>query len=153
MTNHATTIRFNGPFQIEVERNVVLYNARSVKLDPTLMRLFLLLVDAQGRFLRKEDIFIALWPEIDERPKPKIIDVQICNLRRRLRTLGDQASDYVVTKWGYGYGFMLEPRPVSAALKESREDWKHDWKGRMINERFICQRLEKLCPLPVSIET
>ena len=55
----------------------------------------------KGAFLSKDAFLNHLYGGIDE-PKPKIIDIFICRLRRKLVKNGDEGL-CVDTVWGQGY--------------------------------------------------
>lgn len=58
--------------------------------------------------LSKEAILDHLYGGLDE-PNPKIIDVFICKIRKKLAALG--ADDLIATNWGRGY-MVVEKRQV-----------------------------------------
>lgn len=52
---------------------------------------------------RKEGILAALYADrIDEAPEPKIVDVFVCKLRKKVKPFGVE----IETVWGQGYRLM-----------------------------------------------
>jgi two-component system cell cycle response regulator CtrA len=50
-----------------------------------------------------------------EKPEPKIVDVLVCKIRKKLANASD-GNDYLDTVWGRGYLLRKEPvKPVRAA--------------------------------------
>lgn len=54
----------------------------------------------KGAVLSKEAILDHLYGGLDE-PNPKIIDVFICKIRKKLQSMG--VDDFIETNWGRGY--------------------------------------------------
>ncbi len=69
----------------------------------------------KGSTLTKEMIMSHLYGGIDE-PEIKIIDVYICNLRRKLSAAGGE--NLIETDWGRGY-LLREPEPTGAPDEET----------------------------------
>ena len=72
------------------------------RLPPTGAALLMLLVKRAEMVTMKGTIYRAVFQyENGDGPDPKIIDVVVCGLRRRLKGLG--ASGAIHTVWGQGY--------------------------------------------------
>ena len=61
----------------------------------------------KGTFLTREVLLNHLYGGMDE-PEPKIIDVFICKLRKKLAN-ASSGKNYIETAWGGGY-VLREPR-------------------------------------------
>ena len=70
-----------------------------------------LLALRQGSTLTKEMFLNNLYGDVDE-PEPKIIDVYICKLRKKLANASG-GMDYIETVWGRGYALR---EPVRRAI-------------------------------------
>lgn len=72
----------------------------------------LAMLGAGGRVASKNMIYDSVYP--NEEPDPKIIDVFVCKIRRKLREhprLGLQ----ILTHWGQGYALLREQADSRAA--------------------------------------
>jgi two-component system cell cycle response regulator CtrA len=82
----------------------------------------------KGAVLSKEAILDHLYGGLDE-PNPKIIDVFICKIRKKLQSMG--VDDFIETNWGRGYmvidhrqdasGLAPQISPVLAKAENTRE--------------------------------
>jgi two-component system cell cycle response regulator CtrA len=61
--------------------------------------------------LSKEAILDHLYGGLDE-PNPKIIDVFICKIRKKLQAMG--VEDFIETNWGRGYMVIDHRHDASA---------------------------------------
>jgi two-component system cell cycle response regulator CtrA len=66
--------------------------------------------------LSKEAILDHLYGGLDE-PNPKIIDVFICKIRKKLQALG--VDDFIETNWGRGY-MVIDHRQDAAPAETSQ---------------------------------
>jgi len=94
------TIR-TGKLAVNLEQRLVTVDGNPVRLAPKEYEILELLSLRKGTVLTKEMFLNHLYGGKDE-PEIKIIDVFVCNLRKRLAqaTGGD---DYIETIWGRGY--------------------------------------------------
>jgi two-component system cell cycle response regulator CtrA len=65
----------------------------------------------KGNVLSKEAILDHLYGGLDE-PNPKIIDVFICKIRKKLQMMG--VDDFIETNWGRGY-MVIDHREAATA--------------------------------------
>jgi two-component system cell cycle response regulator CtrA len=77
--------------------------------------------------LSKEAILDHLYGGLDE-PNPKIIDVFICKIRKKLQAMG--VDDFIETNWGRGY-MVIDHRQEAVA------DTNHRTLGAMADNRAI----------------
>ncbi len=112
---HSIVRRYRGHAQsvIEVDDLVINLDTKSVAVDGE--RVYLtgkeyqmleLLALRKGTTLSKEVILNNLYGGMEE-PEPKIIDVFICKLRKKLANASG-GTDYIETVWGRGY-MLREP--------------------------------------------
>ena len=114
---HALVRRSKGHAEsvIAVGDLIVDLEARSVKLDGVKLHLtgkeyqiLALLALRQGSTLTKEMFLNNLYGDVDvDEPEPKIIDVYICKLRKKLANASG-GLNYIETVWGRGYA-LREP--------------------------------------------
>ena len=78
-----------------------------VSLTEKEYRLFEILCRRKGNPVTKEAILDNLYGGIDE-PDAKIIDVFVCNLRKKLAA-ANQGEDCIRTVWGRGYALKEKP--------------------------------------------
>lgn len=76
-------------------------NGVEVKMPRKEFEIILMLLRHQGRVFSREEIIKAVWPE-EVVVLDRVVDVNITRLRSKLGEYGK----HIVTKAGYGYGFM-----------------------------------------------
>lgn len=88
--------------QVEINMNAKKIYARGkpVTLTKKEYQIAEILALRKGVVLSKEAILDHLYGGLDE-PNPKIIDVFICKIRKKLQFLG--VDDFIETNWGRGY--------------------------------------------------
>lgn len=88
--------------QVEINMNAKKIYARGkpVTLTKKEYQIAEILALRKGVVLSKEAILDHLYGGLDE-PNPKIIDVFICKIRKKLQSLG--VDDFIETNWGRGY--------------------------------------------------
>lgn len=95
-----------GPMTIDLDKQSVVINGRSVFLTKKEYQILELLSLRKGMTLTKEMFLNYLYGGMDE-PELKIIDVFINKLRTKLaevdRHAGTDAAEYIETVWGRGY--------------------------------------------------
>ncbi len=118
---HSIVRRYRGHAQsvIEIDDLVINLDTKSVAVDGE--RVYLtgkeyqmleLLALRKGTTLSKEVFLNNLYGGMEE-PDPKIIDVFICKLRKKLASASG-GTDYIETVWGRGY-ILREPASVEQA--------------------------------------
>src|SRR5271167_1125122 len=115
---HSIVRRYRGHAQsvIEIDDLVVNLDSKSVEVNGTRVHLtgkeyqmLELLALRKGTTLSKEMFLNNLYGGMEE-PEPKIIDVFICKLRKKLANASG-GRDYIETLWGRGY-MLREPTVV-----------------------------------------
>lgn len=91
-----------GPITVDLDNKRVTVEGKAVHLTDKEYRILELLALRQGVTLTREILLNHLYGGMDE-PEPKIIDVFICKLRKKLEP--HQAA--ITTVWGRGFSFAV----------------------------------------------
>ncbi len=89
-----------GDVEINMNAKKLYARGKPVPLTKKEYQIAEILALRKGVVLSKEAILDHLYGGLDE-PNPKIIDVFICKIRKKLELLG--VEDFVETNWGRGY--------------------------------------------------
>lgn len=81
-------------------------------LTPTESAMLAFLVARAPATRTKEQILSAIYPNIDDAPELKIIDVFVCKLRKKIDRFGLK----IETVWGYGYRISRQTADEIAAI-------------------------------------
>lgn len=112
------TYRFGG-FLLDVRRCLLIHGQESRPLSEKLFLVLLLLLEADGRLVKKEEFFSRIWS--DETASEANLAQHVFMLRS---LLGESARDHthIITVPGLGYrlGFPVE-RKLGLAMKQSCE--------------------------------
>lgn len=84
------------------ERKLCTVNGEEIKMPRKEFEILLMLLRNAGRVFSREEILKRIWPE-EVVVLDRVVDVNITRLRSKL---GDYGKN-IVTKPGYGYGFMV----------------------------------------------
>jgi two-component system cell cycle response regulator CtrA len=98
---HAQSIIQTGELAVDLGTKTVEVNGARVHLTTKEYQILELLSLRKGIPLTKEMFLNHLYSGMDE-PEPKIIDVFICKLRKKLANASD-GQDFVKTLWGRGH--------------------------------------------------
>ena len=90
-----------GEFKLNLAGKTAEVNAQRLHLTTKEYQMLELLLLRRGTTLAKEMFVNHLYDGMDE-PKAKIIDVFICNLRKKLQ-MASGGKQYIETVWGEGY--------------------------------------------------
>jgi len=110
---HAESVIQTGELVVNLDAKSVEVSGRRVELTNKEYQLMELLSLRKGLPLSKETFLNHLYGGMDE-PTPKIIDVFICKLRKKLCNASN-GKDYIDTIWGHGY-MLREPTTEEAKL-------------------------------------
>ncbi|WP_298222355.1 response regulator transcription factor [Acidocella sp.] len=105
---HENALRL-GQVEINMNAKKIYANGKPVMLTKKEYQIAEILALRKGVVLSKEAILDHLYGGLDE-PNPKIIDVFICKIRKKLQALG--VDDFIETNWGRGY-MAIDPRKDS----------------------------------------
>lgn len=102
-----------GPFRLDSAKRLLLRNGELVPLKPKVFETLLILVEAQGQVLEKDELMQRIWP--DSVVEENNLNVYISQLRR---TLGESPDEhrYIVTIPGRGYRFVATVSKVHTAV-------------------------------------
>ncbi len=106
-----------GHVEINMNAKKIYANGKPVTLTKKEYQIAEILALRKGVVLSKEAILDHLYGGLDE-PNPKIIDVFICKIRKKLQALG--VEDFIETNWGRGY----------MAIDHRQEGQSHDSAAR-----------------------
>src|SRR5215475_5317585 len=98
-----------GPFQIDTVKRLLLRDSEPVALKAKCFETLLVLVEARGQVLDKDELMRRVWP--DTIVEESNLTVYISTLRR---ALGENHRDhrYIVTVPGRGYSFVAQVKEV-----------------------------------------
>ncbi len=99
---HVTPVLRIGEIDVDTERREVLADGAAVPLTRREYQLLELLALRRGAAVEKEDILAQLY-DGPETPDPKIVDVYVCKIRRKLAAAAPQLTAGIDTIWGRGY--------------------------------------------------
>lgn len=88
---------------LNVDSHGLIIDGETVSLSPTEFAILTLLLRSRNRMFKREEILAAAWPG-EELNNPRLVDVNISRLRKKLSTY----SRNLVNKSGLGYGFVDE---------------------------------------------
>jgi two-component system cell cycle response regulator CtrA len=106
---HAQSVIQTGDLLVNLDTKTAQVNGAPVQLTRKEYQMLELLSLRKGAPLTKEMFLNHLYGGMDE-PEPKIIDVFICKLRKKLVNASD-GKDYIETLWGRGY-VLREPNEL-----------------------------------------
>jgi two-component system cell cycle response regulator CtrA len=98
---HSESIIRTGSLSVNLDTKTVEMGGKRVHLTGREYSMLELLSLRKGTTLTKEMFLNHLYGGMDE-PEPKIIDVFICKLRKKLAAL-NEGNHYIETVWGRGY--------------------------------------------------
>jgi len=102
-----------GNIEINMNAKKIYAKGKPVTLTKKEYQIAEILALRKGAVLSKEAILDHLYGGLDE-PNPKIIDVFVCKIRKKLQAMG--VDDFIETNWGRGYIVIDHrvPAPVEA---------------------------------------
>ena len=98
---HAQALVATGPLVVNLDSKTASVHDVRINLTNKEYQILELLSLRKGSTLTKEVFLNNLYGGLDE-PEPKIIDVFICKLRKKLAAATD-GDNYIETVWGRGY--------------------------------------------------
>lgn len=84
-------------------RGIVVWDGKAAKLTEQESRFLEVLTLSAPRVVAKSKFLDNVYLNPDEEPEPKIVDVIVCKLRRKMKGFGVQ----IETHWGAGYSLKL----------------------------------------------
>lgn len=113
---HSSALIGCGNVTLDQARRLVVVDGRPVPLTPREFELLEMLMLRRGVVLAKEQLMSRLYGDEDA-PEPRILDVFVCKLRRKLAAAG--AAEILRTVWGRGY-VAEEPGGSAVAAAQAR---------------------------------
>jgi two-component system, cell cycle response regulator CtrA len=110
---HAQSVIQTGDLVVNLDAKTVEVSCARVHLTGKEYEMLELLSLRKGTTVTKEVFLNNMYGGMDE-PEPKIIDVFICKLRKKLANASD-GKDYIETVWGRGY-MLRDPREDEARI-------------------------------------
>ncbi|HQT60134.1 MULTISPECIES: response regulator transcription factor [unclassified Acidiphilium] len=104
-----------GNIEINMNAKKIFVGQDEISLTKKEYQIVEILALRKGCVLSKEAILDHLYGGLDE-PNPKIIDVFICKIRKKLISAG--ADDLIQTNWGRGY-MIVDRREAEARITET----------------------------------
>ena len=86
---------------LNIESRTLIIDGESVALSPTEFTILTMLMRSRNKLFPREEIFASTWPG-EEMTNPRLVDVNISRLRKKLGSYGQ----HIVNRSGLGYGFM-----------------------------------------------
>ena len=109
---HAQSVIITGDIRVNLDAKTTEVNGARVHLTGKEYQMLELLSLRKGATITKEMFLNYLYGVLDE-PELKIIDVFICNIRKKLRE-ATGGHDYIETVWGRGY-VLRDPQDMAGA--------------------------------------
>ena len=106
---HSRSLIQTGDITVDLDSKTADLNGELLALSGKEYQILELLCLRRGTTLTKEVFLNHLYDGIDEEPEPKIIDVFICKLRKKL-ALASNGKQHIETVWGKGYLIRDEER-------------------------------------------
>lgn len=85
--------------------------SQNVKLSPKQCEVMAYLAARTEQVVKKNILFRDLWGV--PRPKPKVMDVTICYIRRKLHAVKPGSEEHIITVWGVGLRLSEKSKPIS----------------------------------------
>lgn len=103
-------ISFKDEIQLNRAARQVCYGRQILDppLSPAQFALLMLLTDAQGDVVTRDEVIQAVWPDAVGGVTDQALDALVYRLRERLAEL-DPDHDYVITVRGHGFRFESQP--------------------------------------------
>ena len=95
-----------GPVTLDRRNKAVTVDGKEIHLTRKEYAILELLASRRGMSLTKENLLAHLYGGSDQ-PEPKVIDVFVCRVRKKLGEAG--VKGFIVTNWAQGYMVPLEP--------------------------------------------
>ncbi len=102
-----------GAVEINMNAKKIYAKGKPVTLTKKEYQIAEILALRKGAVLSKEAILDHLYGGLDE-PNPKIIDVFVCKIRKKLQSMG--VDDFIETNWGRGYIVIDHRAPAAVEL-------------------------------------
>jgi two-component system cell cycle response regulator CtrA len=109
---HAWSMIRTGDITVDLDSKTADINGQPLSLSGKEYQILELLCLRKGSTLTKEVFLNHLYNGVDEEPEPKIIDVFVCKLRKKLSAISN-GKQHIETVWGKGYLIRDEERAAT----------------------------------------
>jgi DNA-binding winged helix-turn-helix (wHTH) protein len=134
-----TTLEF-GRFRILTRRRQLLADGVPVELGTRAFDLLMVLIDAGGALVTKEELLAIVWPGIFV--DASNLKVQVSALRKAL----GEDRDFIRTEFGRGYRFIAATRPIAEVPENpSPMRRKHRLRREMCRKQTFRRSLRNRC--------
>jgi two-component system cell cycle response regulator CtrA len=116
---HSEAVIRTGELAVNLDAHSVEVDGQPLHLTGKEYGILELLSLRKGSTLTKEMFLNHLYGGMDE-PEPKIVDVFMCKLRKKLREVG-KGANYIETVWGQGYVLREPDEDGGQARKPNRK--------------------------------
>ncbi len=110
----ASSVIAIGDLSVDIGSQVVKFKGKTINLTKKEFSILELLALKKDRVISKLNILEYLYDGLNE-PEPKIIDVFVCKLRRKLKK--ETSQEFISTVWGQGYTIKT-PEEDNKEVKE-----------------------------------
>lgn len=104
---YSSSIINAGVLTLNLNRKILTIGDKIVELTSTEYKILELLILRQGSTLHKDIFFEYVYAGTHKSPDPKIIDVFICKIRKKIDQIYGYELNYIQTIWGRGYAFAI----------------------------------------------
>jgi two-component system cell cycle response regulator CtrA len=118
---HAQSVVRCGSLEVDLANHVTYLDTQAISLSRKEAGILEFMALNKGKVISKEELLDRLYGDADNIPEPKIIDVFICKMRKKLENA--KGVRFLHTAWGQGY-VLLDPDEGSryeAALEKNRQ--------------------------------
>lgn len=111
-----------GPFELDRTARVLFRGTDPVPLAPRTVDTLIVLLEAAGRVLTKEELMAAIWPD---RAVEEVNLTQQMSLLRKALASQDSTTEYIRNFPGRGYQFIVPiEKPADVPVPKSRKRWR-----------------------------
>ncbi|MFB5190739.1 response regulator transcription factor [Alicyclobacillus fastidiosus] len=100
--------RSRVPLRIDEAQCLITWHGEALILTQSEYKLLAKLMAFPERVFSREDLLAELYPYADMDVIDRVIDVHIGNIRKKLRTFGEEAGECIQTVRGFGYRLTYE---------------------------------------------
>jgi DNA-binding response OmpR family regulator len=96
---------------VDPRTRTVVVNGRSVKLTPSEFHILTVLMTRPTQLVSRRELVESLYPNVEYTGGFRVLDVHISNIRSKLTSSTNPASDIITSVYGVGYVYNgVKPR-------------------------------------------
>ncbi|EPZ47512.1 MULTISPECIES: response regulator transcription factor [Alicyclobacillus] len=103
-----SALQVRSPFSIDETQCLITWRGEALSLTQSEYKLLAKFIAFPERVFSREDLLAELYPYADMDVIDRVIDVHIGNIRKKLRTFGEEAGECIQTVRGFGYRLTYE---------------------------------------------